>query len=625
MNHLQMALRAGVCLSLLASPLAVNAQAARTVAESAPAAWPQPVKPAADAPTVLLIMTDDVGFGATSTFGGPVSTAAFDALAERGARYNRMHTTGICSPTRAALLTGRNHHVANMGNVTNAATGYEGYTSIIPESTATIARLLRDAGYSTAMFGKAHITPTWETGPAGPFDRWPTGLGFEYFYGFLNGDSNQWAPALYENTRPVEPATDQPDYILDKDLADKAIDWMREQQAGAPGKPQFIYFAPGTAHAPHHAPREWIDRFKGRFDKGWDVIRAETLARQKELRVVPPQTQLSERPEAIPAWSSLTPLQQKVYARQMEVFAGALAHADHQIGRVIDEARRQFGDRLLVIYIQGDNGGSAEGGPNGVLNELAALNGVEEDFDTLAASLDKLGGPLTYPHFSYGWAHAINAPFPWVKQLPSHFGATRNGMVIDWPGRVENPEIVRAQFKHVIDIAPTILDAARITMPETVGGVAQKPMDGISLRYTLEQADAPERRSTQYFNIWDNMGIYHEGWFAGTYPESVPWNVVTPNPTKVEGRTWELYDLRSDFSQSRDLAAQQPGKAAANAGTVLGGSSEKQCSADPPPRRQRRQARLSRRADALRLSAAAGPRARRSRATIAQPFLYAAR
>lgn len=549
-------------LALCAFPLPAGAQTpGRTVAESPPPAWPAPVRPAADAPTVLLIMTDDVGFGATSTFGGPVTTAAFDALARRGTRFNQMHTTGICSPTRAALLTGRNHNVVNMGNVEDAATGYEGYTGVIPKSTATVAALLRQAGYSTAMFGKAHFTPQWETSPAGPFDRWPTGLGFDYFYGFLSGDTNQWAPALYENTRAIEAnSAGDPDYILDRDLADRAIGWMREQTANAPGKPQFLYFAPGTSHAPHHAPKDWIEKFRGRFDRGWDAIREETLANQKKMGAVPPDTRLSARPAEVPAWSSLTPLQQKVFARQMEVYAGALAYADHQIGRVIEEARRQFGDRLMIVYLQGDNGASAEGGLNGVLNENAALNGVREDFDTLAASLEALGGPMALNHHSYGWAYAMNTPFPWVKQIASHLGATRNGMVIDWPGHVSHPEKVRHQFQHVIDIAPTILEAAQVTPPDMFEGVAQKPFDGISLRYTLDNADAAPRRRTQYFAMWDNMAIYHNGWMASTYPESLPWNVTTPRPTKIDGRVWELYDLNGDFSQSRNIAADHPDK-----------------------------------------------------------------
>lgn len=556
-------LLAGSCLYFMTLPLAAGAQTpGRTPAESQPAAWPDVQRPLPDAPTVLLIMTDDVGFGATSTFGGPIETAAFDALARHGTRFSQMHTTGICSPTRAALLTGRNHNVVNMGNVEDAATGYDGYTGIIPKSTATVAALLRDAGYSTAMFGKAHITPHWETGPAGPFDRWPTGLGFDYFYGFLGGDTNQWSPALYENTRAVEPPSGNPHYILDRDLADHAIGWMREQSATAPGKPQFLYFAPGTSHAPHHAPREWIERFKGRFDKGWDAIREETLARQKKAGIAPVETRLSTRPAEVPAWSSLSPLQQKVYAREMEVYAGALAFADNEIGRVIDEARRQFGDRLMIVYLQGDNGASAEGGLNGVMNENAALNGVQENFGTLAASLDELGGPKALNHYSYGWAHAMNAPFPWVKQIASHLGATRNGMVIDWPGHVDHPEQIRRQFQHVIDIAPTILDAAHVAPPATFQGVAQKPFDGISLRYALGKADAAPRRRTQYFAMWDNMAIYHDGWIAATYPESLPWNVTTPKATKIDGRTWELYDLNRDFSEANNLAAIHPDKLA---------------------------------------------------------------
>jgi arylsulfatase A-like enzyme len=507
-------------------------------------------------------MTDDVGFGASSTFGGPVATPTLDRLARTGVRYNRMHTTGICSPTRASLLTGRNHTAVAMGNVADAATGYEGYTSIIPRSAATIARILRDAGYSTAMFGKSHTIPHWESGPAGPFERWPTGLGFQHFYGFLGGDTNQFKPALYSGTQPIEPAANDPDYILDRDLADQAISWMRRQAAVAAGRPMFVYFAPGTAHAPHHAPRDWIDRYKGSFDGGWDEIRRATLARQKQLGIVPADTRLAERFEPIPRWTSLSPMQQRVYAREMEVYAAALSFADHETGRVIDEAHRLIGDNVLVIYLQGDNGASAEAGLDGTLNEHAALNGVSASLEDIDRKLDEMGGPMSYGHYSIGWASAMNTPFPLAKQLPSHLGAIRNAMVIDWPGHTGHPEVVRHQFAHVIDIMPTILDAAGVTTPGVVDGVEQQPIDGISLRPTFMNPDAPDLRRTQFFAIWDNMGMYHDGWWAGTWPNAWPWVFPPYAPTRIEGRQWQLFDLRHDFSQSRDLAAKYPDKLA---------------------------------------------------------------
>jgi arylsulfatase A-like enzyme len=476
-------------------------------------------------------------------------------------RYSRMHTTAICSPTRASLLTGRNHSAVGMGNVTDAATDFEGYTSVIPKSAATVARVLRDAGYATAMFGKSHITPSWEMGPAGPFDRWPTGLGFNYFYGSLGGDTHQFSPTLYRGTTRADPPT-RPDYILDTDLADDAIRWLREQQSAAPGQPFFVYYAPVTAHAPHHAPAEWVARFKGRFDQGWDQVRLDTLQRQVELGVVPAGTRLAERLATVPEWSTLTAQQRKVYARQMEVYAAALAFADHEIGRVVDAAQALVGDELLVVYLQGDNGASAEGGLDGTLNEHGILNGVNASLDVQERRLAETGGPLSYGHFSIGWACAMNTPFPWVKQLASHFGGTRNGMVIRWPGRTANPQVVRTQFAHVIDLAPTILDAAGVAWPATVDGVAQQPVDGVSLRSTFGNPRAPEVRHTQFFNIWDNMAIYDRGWVAASWPESYPWNVRTPSPTRIAGRRWQLFNVDEDFSQSTDLAAREPAKLA---------------------------------------------------------------
>jgi arylsulfatase len=528
--------------------------------------WPELPRPAPDAPNVLVILTDDVGFGASSTFGGAVETPTFDDLAREGVRYSNFTTTGICSPTRAALLTGRNHNTVNVGNVVDVPAGDRGYTSVIPQSAATGARLLADAGYGTAMFGKHHLTPRWELGPTGPFDRWPTGLGFQHFYGFMMGDTNQFVPALFKGTNPVEPPKDDPDYILDKDLADNAISWIRTHRGATPKRPFFVYYAPGTAHAPLQAPADWIEKYRGRFDAGWDVLREQTLTRQKQLGIVPPDTVLASRPSDIPEWASLSARQKRVYARQMEVFAAALSHADHQIGRVIDEARKASGGNLLVVYIQGDNGGSAESGLNGTTNEHGVFGGMRSDFEATEAAIDKLGGPDTLTGYSSGWAFATNTPFPWVKQVASHFGATRNGMVISWPGRIGAPGAVSREYHHIIDIMPTVLEAAKISLPKEVDGVAQIPFDGISMTYSF----SPDRgtqgaRRTQHFVIWDNMGIYHDGWMASSVPAMTPWKMYPDinMPAVVDGRVWELYRLDDDFGQARNVADRYPEKLAA--------------------------------------------------------------
>jgi arylsulfatase len=540
-----------VCLAVLASG-SLRAQQG---------AWPDQPRAAPDAPSILVILTDDVGFGASSTFGGAVETPAFDALAREGLRYSNFTTTGICSPTRAALLTGRNHNTVNVGNVIDVPSSDRGYTSVIPKSAATGARLLADAGYGTAMFGKHHLTPRWELGPTGPFDRWPTGLGFHHFYGFMMGDTNQFVPALIKGTTPVEPPRDDPDYILDKDLADNAIAWIRTHRGATPKRPFFVYYAPGTAHAPLQAPADWIARYKGRFDAGWDALREETLARQKALGIVPPDTVMAARPDGIPAWASLSDRQKKVYARQMEVFAAALSHADHHIGRVIAEARKASGGNLLVVYIQGDNGASAESGLNGTTNEHGVFGGMRPDFDATEAAIDKLGGPETLTGYSSGWAFATNTPFPWVKQVASHFGATRNGMVISWPGKIATPGEIRRDYHHVIDVMPTVLQAAKVPLPKQVDGVEQMPFDGISMSYSFA-ADRPRRgaRDTQYFVMWDNMGIYHDGWMASSVPAMTPWKMYPDinMPAAVEGRSWELYKLDEDFGQARNVAERYP-------------------------------------------------------------------
>ncbi len=528
------------------------------------AVMPTRIKAPEGAPNILLVMTDDVGFAAASTFGGPVPTPNLDRLAQQGLRYNRFHTTGICSPTRAALLTGRNHHAVGAGAVVEMVSPYPGYTSTIPRSAATVARVLRDNGYSTAMFGKDHNVPNEQRSVAGPFDQWPTGRGFDYFYGFVGGDSDQFRPALFEGTRPVYLTRKNPDYILDRDLADSAINWLHNQQAAAPDKPFFIYYAPGSAHAPHQAPADWIARFRGRFDRGWDRLREDILARQKAMGIVPGNADMAARPEQIPAWDSLSADQKKVYARYMEVFAAMLAFQDAQFGRLLDEIRRMgLADNTLVVFIEGDNGASGEGGPGGTLNELAHLSTVDGEHDVdiqwLAENLDILGGPDSYEGFPVGWAYATSTPFPWVKQIASHLGGVRNGLVVSWPQRIEAVGEIRGQYHHVIDIMPTLLEAAQVAAPVEVDGIAQQPIDGASMIYSFAKAEAPSPRQTQYYEILANRGIYHDGWLANTTPRNMPWNIAkTREGSDTSTYEWELYDLSSDFSQAHNLAAGEP-------------------------------------------------------------------
>jgi len=532
----------------------------RTLKDSTPD-FPKSVEAPAGAPNVLLILTDDVGFGATSTFGGPIQTPNFQRLADSGLRYNMYHTTALCSPTRAALITGRNHHSVASGVITEFATGYPGYNSLVPKSAGSVGSVLKDNGYNTSWFGKMHNVPDWMSSQAGPFDLWPTGLGFEYFYGFLGGDSDQWHPALYEGTNPIEPYLGDPNYILDRDLADKAIAWMRMQHALAPNKPWLLYYATGTAHAPHHAPKDWIAKYKGQFDQGWDKVREETLARQIKLGVVPPNTQLTKRPEQVPAWDSLSTDQKRLYARMMEVYAGALSHADYHIGRLLD-AVEQSGqlDNTLVIFMMGDNGASAEGTLQGTTNEVGtAANGVKESIPFLLSMIDELGGPRTYNHYPVGWAHAMDTPMQWTKQIASHFGGTRNGLVISWPARIKDKGGLRSQFCHVIDIVPTIYDAAKITPPKVLDGVEQKPLDGTSLVYTFDNATASTRHGTQYFEMFGNRAIYKDGWIASTTPLRLPWVTIgsEPNPDDFK---WELYNVNEDFSQASNLVEKNPEK-----------------------------------------------------------------
>lgn len=551
----------------------------RTIEEAGPPRWPSPPKPATNAPNILLIMTDDVGFGSASAFGGPVPAETFEQLAREGLRYNQFNTTALCSPTRAALLTGRDPHNANMGTLVNTPTPFEGYTSVIPGTTATIAQILSRKGYATAAFGKWHLTPEWETSAVGPFDRWPTGLGFDYFYGFLAGSTSQFTPALYENTLAVDPPRDDPDYILDKDLADHAIRWMGEQRAIAPDRPFLAYYATGTAHGPHHAPRAWLEKFRGRFDNGWDAMREEIFARQKSLEVIPKDTVLTPRPASLPAWSSLSGDQKRLAARFMEAYAAALAYGDHQIGRVVQYLKdRGEYENTLIIYIQGDNGSSAEGGIAGLIDEMGVVEGVNENLEYQLSMIDTVGTAQAYNAYPAGWGWAMNTPFQYYKQVASHFGGVRNGLVITWPKHIKARGAVRTQFHYVSDIAPTILEAAQVDAPEVFNGLRQRRMDGISMAYSFDAPAAPSRRRTQHFAMVQNLGIYHDGWWAGTRPARAPWELLMPGKVDLDQRVWELYDLRRDFSQASDLAAQRPDKlktmqeqfwAAAGEGRVL--------------------------------------------------------
>jgi arylsulfatase A-like enzyme len=533
----------------------------RTAKESVPD-FPKEVQAPKGAPNVLLILTDDVGFGASSTFGGPIQTPTLQRLANNGLRYNNFHTTALCSPTRAALIAGRNHHTCASGVITEMATGYPGYNSLVPKSCASLGRVLRGNGYNTSWFGKMHNVPDWMSSRAGPFDLWPSGLGFEYFYGFIGGDSDQWSPALYQDTTPIEPYLGKPGYILDHDLADQAIGWMRMQHALAPNKPWLLYYATGTAHAPHHAPKEWIAKYKGQFDQGWDKVREETLARQIALGVVPPNTQLTKRPEQIPAWDSLSPDQKRLYAHMMEVYAGALSYADNQIGRIVDAVQESGQlDNTLVIFIMGDNGASAEGSLQGTTNEVASAgNGVKEDLPYLLSMIDQLGGPMAYNHYPVGWAHAMDSPMQWTKQVASHFGGTANGMVVSWPARIGDKGGIRSQFCHVIDITPTIYEAAGTTPPEIVDGVKQKPLEGVSLVYTFDDAKAPTRHTVQYFELVGNRAIYKDGWMASTTPLRLPWVTLPGEEPNPDDFKWELYNVSEDFSQASNLADKNPEK-----------------------------------------------------------------
>lgn len=529
----------------------------RTAKDSTPD-FPKAITAPKGAPNVLLIMTDDVGFGAASTFGGPIPTPNFDNLAKAGLRYNNMHTTALCSPTRAALITGRNHHTCASGVITEMGTGFPGYNTLMPKSCGTVAETLKQNGYNTSWFGKNHNVPDWQSSQAGPFDLWPTGLGFEYFYGFLGGDTDQWHPAIFDGTKAIE-APHDPNYHLDADLGDRAVAWIRQQQSLAPDKPFFAYYSPGLCHAPHHAPQEWIAKFKGHFDQGWDKVREETLARQIKLGVVPAGTKLTPRPKEIPSWDSRSADEKKLYAHMMEVYAGCLAYADHNIGRVI-QAVEDTGEleNTIIIYQMGDNGASAEGTLQGLSNEVGvAANGVQESLSFLMSIQDELGGPLHYNHYPVGWAHAMCSPFQWTKQVASHFGGSANDLVISWPKRIKQTGQVRSQFCHIIDIAPTILEAAGIKEPTILNGVKQTPIEGTSLVYTFDDASVPTRHKTQYFEMLGNRAIYHDGWMATTTPLRLPWAPPAPGTPSVnpDDFQWELYHVAKDFSQANNLVA----------------------------------------------------------------------
>jgi len=523
--------------------------------------FPQPIHAPQGAPNVVLILLDDVGFGASSTFGGPVDTPILERLARNGLRYTQFHTTALCSPTRAALLTGRNHHTVHTGVIMELGTGFPGYDTVMGKDTATVAEILKQKGWNTAWFGKNHNVPDWQNSQAGPFDLWPMGLGFEHFYGFVGAETDQWRPAVFEGTKPIEPYIGNPDYNFDYDMADQAIKWVRNQKAVAPTRPFFLYYAPGATHSPHHPKKEWIAKYKGRFDQGWDKVRQEILARQKQLGIVPPNTQLTARHAEIAAWDSLNAEQKELFAYMMEIYAGYLSQTDYNAGRVLD-AIEQLGqlDNTLVIYIVGDNGASSEGQMQGSLNEIATINGIPEDYRQVLARKGDLGTWKTHNHYPIGWAHAMDTPFQYAKMFASHYGGTRNGMVISWPARIKDKGGIRSQWHHTIDIVPTILEVSGLQQPSMVNGVAQKSIEGVSMAYSFDSAKAPSSRRTQYFEMLGNRAIYHDGWLACTTPLAKLGVVKDPTEDVIGGYQWELYHVAEDFSEAVNLAGQKPDK-----------------------------------------------------------------
>lgn len=526
-------------------------------------AWPPQLSGPKGAPNVLLIMTDDVGFGAPSTFGGVVPTPALDRVAKAGIKFTQFNTTALCSPTRAALLTGRNHHIVGSGVITEISTGFPGYNAIIPQNTATIGEVMRQNGYATSWFGKNHNVPPWEASPTGPFLNWPQGQGFDYFYGFVGGDTSQWDPGnLFRNTTRIQPQLGQPGWNLTTAMADDAIGYLRQQHEVGPNRPWFMKYTPGGTHAPHHAPPEWIAKFKGRFDGGWEALREEIFANQQRLGVLPPNAKMTPWPKELQRWSSLSADEKRLFARQMEVYAAYLAYTDYEIGRVIQQVEDQGQiDNTLIIYISGDNGGSSEGQLRGTPNEVAYFNGVETPVAKQLEVLDKWGTAATYNHMAAGWAWAVDTPYRWVKQVPTHFGGIRNGMAISWPARIKDVGTVRHQFHHVVDIYPTILEAIGAPVPTSVNGVEQSPLSGVSMAYLFDKANAaaPSNHHTQYFEMFGSRAIYHDGWFANTAVVAPPWDSTAKKPP-VENYTWELYDLTADPTQLQDLAAKNPAK-----------------------------------------------------------------
>jgi arylsulfatase A-like enzyme len=527
--------------------------------QASESAWQNPVAAPAGAPNVIVILLDDVGFGQTSTFGGLIPTPSLDKLASEGLRYNRFHTTAICGPSRAALLTGRNHHDTGNGFLMEWATGFPNYSTMLPKDTATIGEILKGNGYTTWWYGKNHNTPDWETTVAGPFDRWPTGMGFDYFFGFNAGETHQYYPVLFENTVPIEPdKTPDQGYHFTTDMTDRAIARMKFSKSVAPKKPFFMYFAPGAMHAPHHVSAEWRDKFKGKFDMGWEKYREIVFENQKRMGIIPPGTRLTARPDWVPAWESLSAQQKQVYTALFENYAGFFAHTDHEIGRLLDAVKElPDADNTLIIYIVGDNGASAEGGPDGTLNEIMNLNGIPSNLNDIVANLDKLGGPETEPHYPVGWAWAGNTPFQWVKQVASHLGGTRNPMVVSWPARIKPDTKPRDAFLHLVDVVPTIIEAAHLPMPTSVNGVAQQPLAGKSFLASFTDP-AFQGRPEQYFEVFTNRSIYENGWKANAQ-HTLPWRQDLA-PGNWEKDRWELYNLDQDFSEANDLAGKMPDK-----------------------------------------------------------------
>jgi arylsulfatase len=528
--------------------------------------WPPQIVPPKGAPNVLLIMTDDQGYGVSGTFGGVIPTPNMDRVAKMGLRYTQFHSTALCSPTRAALITGRNHHSVGFGVISEQATGFPGYDSVIGVQNATVGTILRDNGYATSWFGKNHNTPSYQYSAAGPFDQWPSGMGFEYFYGFMGGETDQWTPYLFQNHTQVTPWIGRTDYNLTTDLADEAIKHMNRLNVAAPDKPFFVYYVPGGTHSPHQPKKEWIENFKGKFDGGWNKLRDDIFANQKRLGVIPENTKLTEWPNDLPTWETLTAEEKKLYAREAECFAGYVAYTDHEIGRVI-QAVEDMGklDNTLIIYISGDNGTSAEGTTRGTFNQMTAYNAILDiPIADQMKFYDAWGSEKTYPHMSVAWSWAFDTPFKWTKQVASHFGGTRQGMCIAWPKRIKDANGIRHQFHHMIDVVPTLLEATGIPQPLAVNGITQRPMEGVSMAYTWDKANAnaPSARKTQYFEMFCNRAIYHDGWIACTTPPAPPWAMGTAKlpDDVINGYKWELYNLNEDFSESNDLAAKNSDK-----------------------------------------------------------------